>query len=69
MGRGKGARYRLTEKGLSLLPMMVEMIVWSARHDPDTAAPEAWVARAIEDREALIGEIEAELRGDGAVAD
>src|SRR5438552_18209446 len=32
--------YRLTDKGLDLMPMLLEMIAWSARYDPKTAAPE-----------------------------
>src|SRR5438105_9461493 len=32
--------YRLTEKGLDLMPMLLEMIAWSAHYDPKTAAPE-----------------------------
>ena len=36
-------RYRLTEKGLDLAPVLVEMMVWSATYH-DTAAPAAEVA-------------------------
>ena len=28
--------YRLTDKGLDLVPVLLEMIRWSARHQPDT---------------------------------
>lgn len=45
-GRGNPWFYSLTAKGLDLLPVMVEMILWSAKHDPATAAPSAWVKRA-----------------------
>ena len=31
--------YVLTEKGLNLIPVLVEMANWSAQHDPHTAAP------------------------------
>src|SRR6266513_557208 len=30
--------YLLTEKGLDLIPALVELANWSAEHDPDTAA-------------------------------
>ena len=34
--------YRPTQKALDLLPMLTEMILWSATHDPQTAvAPES----------------------------
>ena len=61
-GKGRETRYSLTQKGLDLLPMMVDMIVWSATYDPDTAAPREWVRRAREDRAGLLSEIEAGLR-------
>jgi len=32
-------RYVLTEKGLNLIPVLVEMGNWSAVYDPQTAAP------------------------------
>src|SRR5438309_9701926 len=35
--------YVLTEKGLDLIPVLVEMANWSAEHDPQTAAPAAWM--------------------------
>jgi DNA-binding HxlR family transcriptional regulator len=31
-GDGRRVRYRLTEKGLDLAPVLVEMIVWGARY-------------------------------------
>lgn len=51
--------YRVTSKGLDLLPVMLEMIAWSARYDPHTAAPRAFVKRIARDR----AEVLAELRG------
>ncbi len=29
-------RYRLTQKGLDLYPVMLQMILWSAKYDPNT---------------------------------
>ncbi len=62
LGTGRGATYALTEKGLDLLPAMLELITWSARHDPRTAAPPAFVARIRRDREAVATELRAHLR-------
>ena len=31
---GRKAAYTLTEKGLELIPLLFEMVLWSARHDP-----------------------------------
>lgn len=46
--------YRLTEPGKDLLPILVEMIVWSAKYDPSSAVPPALVERAHRDRSGLI---------------
>jgi hypothetical protein len=40
---------------------MVEMILWSARHDPLTAASKAFVRRARRDREGLLRSIAADI--------
>ena len=59
----RGKIYRLTEKGLDLAPVLVEMILWGAKHDPRTAADLAFVRRARSDREALLREIRAAAEG------
>jgi DNA-binding HxlR family transcriptional regulator len=46
--------YVLTEKGLDLIPVLVEMANWSAEHDPQTAAPPAWIALMKAEREKMI---------------
>src|SRR5437660_1172919 len=46
--------YVLTEKGLDLIPVLVEMANWSAEHDPQTAAPATWIALMKADREKMI---------------
>ena len=48
-----GVTYSLTDKGLDLTPMLIEMIVWSAKHDAATAADPDFVAAALRDRDAL----------------
>jgi DNA-binding HxlR family transcriptional regulator len=35
---GRKALYSLTEKGLDLIPVMFEMVLWSAKHDPQSEA-------------------------------
>ena len=44
-GRGNPWYYALTPRGKDLLPVMLEMILWSAKHDPRTAAPSSFVNR------------------------
>ena len=54
--------YRLTPKGIDLLPTMMEIIGWSAKHDPRTAADREFVRRLRTDREPFTKELRAELR-------
>jgi DNA-binding HxlR family transcriptional regulator len=56
---GARTKYRLTEKGLDLMPMLLEMIAWSARYDPKTAAEKSFVKRVRTDRERLMEELRA----------
>jgi DNA-binding HxlR family transcriptional regulator len=60
-GRGAAARYRLTRKGVDLLPILLEMIAWSARYDPKTAADRRFVRRFHSDRAGLEAEVRAQL--------
>ena len=53
--------YSLKEKGLQLLPIMIEIILWSAAYDPNTAAPKDFVKRARKNRDGLIREIRNKL--------
>lgn len=59
-----GVTYGLTRRGLDLAPILVEMIVWSAKHDPDTAAAPEFVSAAATDRKALLTSIAASYTGD-----
>ena len=49
--------YSLTELGKSLLPLMLELIAWGARNDPDTEASAEFMAHFERDREGLMREI------------
>jgi DNA-binding HxlR family transcriptional regulator len=51
--------YRPTEKALGLVPMLAELIVWSARNDPRTAVPRTFIEQFDDDREGLIEGIKA----------
>ena len=54
-----GVTYTLTDKGLDLTPMLIEMILWSAKHDAATAAEPEFVKAALRDREALAATVTA----------
>lgn len=49
--------YAPTRKGLELLPILLELICWSAQHDPQTAAPPAFIRRLRSDREGFMHEV------------
>src|SRR3989344_2685893 len=54
--------YQLSKKGIDLLPMLLEIIVWSAKYDPKTAAPKEFVAQAKTNREKLVRQIRTALK-------
>lgn len=58
---GRAVRYQLTAKGVDLLPLMLEVIAWSAKYDPNTAAEQGFVRRLPADRSALEQEIRGQL--------
>lgn len=60
-GRGSASTYRLTPKGTDLLPIMLEIICWSAKYDPRTAADRRFVRRLHRDRTGLETEIRSAL--------
>lgn len=47
--------YRLTEKGIDLAPVLLELLIWGARHEP-TAAPCALIENMARNREAVLAE-------------
>lgn len=53
--------YRLTSKGMDLAPVLVELVIWSARHE-QTDAPPAVVRAMRSDRDAFIAGIRASWR-------
>ena len=52
-----GLTYKLTDKGIDLAPILVEMILWSAKHDANTATTPGFVAAARDDRDGLLKQI------------
>lgn len=48
--------YELTEKGIDLAPAVLEIFLWSARHEP-TAAPPAVVRRMAAHRRQVLNEV------------
>lgn len=59
--------YHLTEKGLDLIPVLVEMANWSARYDSQTGAPADWIALMEAEREKMIQRIRETVQNGGSV--
>jgi DNA-binding HxlR family transcriptional regulator len=59
--------YVLTEKGLNLIPVLLEMAGWGAQHDPDTYAPQGWIAAVYADRELMIKQIRETVQNGGSI--
>jgi DNA-binding HxlR family transcriptional regulator len=54
--------YEPTEKALDLVPVLIELMRWSTKYDPKSAAPQPFVRRLAQDREGLIADLRAAHR-------
>ncbi|MBL9138675.1 MAG: helix-turn-helix transcriptional regulator [Verrucomicrobiales bacterium] len=63
---GKKFVYRLTEKGVDLAPILVELTLWGAKHFPDHIAPPDILRLMRTAPERLIGELRARLLAEQA---
>ena len=54
--------YSLTPKGVSLIPVLVEMILWSSEYKDHLAVPKEFLKKAKSNKRALIQMIEKRLR-------
>ena len=54
--------YKLTERGVDLVPLLIEVIKWSGKHDKNTAADMKFISKAKKDRDGLIKEITIQLK-------
>ena len=61
-GRGKGAQYGLTTRGLDLLPAMLQFIAWSARYDRRTAVPKGFAALIRKDPVGMAADLRRQLQ-------
>ena len=48
--------YRLTEKGIDLAPLLLDLLVWGARHER-TGAPPALISQMEQNREQVLAEV------------
>jgi DNA-binding HxlR family transcriptional regulator len=52
---GRRVNYRLTEKGIDLAPVMLDLLIWGAQHK-DTGAPTSVIAEMARNRDAVLAE-------------
>lgn len=53
---GRRLNYRLTEKGIDLAPVLLELLIWGARHE-QTGAPCALIAQMASERQRVLAEV------------
>jgi DNA-binding HxlR family transcriptional regulator len=53
--------YSLTQKGIDLVPVLVEVIMWSAKYDKDSAVDMKFVKSVKRDKVGLISQISSRL--------
>ena len=53
--------YQLSQKGIDLLPILVDVIMWSAKYDKNSAVDVKFVRTVKRDRDGLIKEISSRL--------
>ncbi len=59
--------YALTEKGLDLIPILLELANWSVRHDLQTGAPQMWIDMVNDDKEKMIRCIRETVQNGGSI--
>lgn len=53
---GRRVNYRLTHKGIDLAPVLLELLIWGAQHEP-TGASRARFEMMTENRKAILDEV------------
>jgi DNA-binding HxlR family transcriptional regulator len=59
--------YSLTDKGLDLIPILLEIANWGARHDPQTGAPKDWITLVNADKVHIIQLIRETVQHGGSI--
>ncbi|MGD8190237.1 winged helix-turn-helix transcriptional regulator [Brevibacillus ginsengisoli] len=59
--------YFLSDKGLDLIPLLLELADWGAQYDSETDAPQNWISAVKDDRESMIRLIRDTVRNGGSI--
>ncbi|MGH9328035.1 MAG: winged helix-turn-helix transcriptional regulator [Terriglobia bacterium] len=62
---GRRVIYRLTEKGIDLAPVLLELLIWAAQHE-ETGAPCDLIAEMAKHREDVLAEVRRRWREHGS---
>jgi DNA-binding HxlR family transcriptional regulator len=54
--------YSLTEKGMDLVPALLELVRWGVKYDDRTRVPKEFVQRLEKERDQMVAEVKASLR-------
>ena len=61
---GRRHLYQLTQKGIDLIPVLLEMIRWSAHYDDNTIVRPEILARIEKDRDGFVADLRSHLEGE-----
>ena len=59
---GRRVLYNLTDKGADIAPLIIEMVRWSAKYDPNTLAKMSILRKIEDDREGFIENLKASVK-------
>ncbi|MCM3762515.1 helix-turn-helix transcriptional regulator [Alkalihalobacillus oceani] len=59
--------YQLTEAGLDLIPVLLDLSLWGAKHEPETSEAQAWLANVQADKDTLVQLIRETVKDGGSV--
>jgi DNA-binding HxlR family transcriptional regulator len=59
--------YALTEKGLDLIPILIDLTAWGAKYDPATGASKKWVQAIRTERDTVVKRTKQVVKKGGSV--
>lgn len=54
--------YSLTERGIDLIPVMIELIAWSGKYDPKTAVPQDYLKQISSNKRVVVNRFRKKLQ-------
>lgn len=61
--------YFLTEKGVDLIPILIDLTAWGASYDRDTGASKRWLGAIKKNRDRVVKRTQAVIRNGGSVTE